>query len=201
MNATLRGQLQDFQIRAWHDMRTGEAALPCHDLPSTLRLLSGLAHDSPLARDALREVAATSLHARCLYRYSDQDILEHLAGQLVAGWLRLVALERPPAGAAFAGGTDLALVLEQVRDDRPTLPQRPARQPASIASWIAFQVIDDATGAPVAGVDLHLKGLGAASGSYTTDGEGLVHLIGLPAGTCDLEHVLDSEAFEIVRFE
>lgn len=200
MNIRLRGQLQDFEIRAWHDMRTGEVAMPCHDLPSTLRLLSSLAHDSPLAMDALREAAAASLRAPCLYRYDDQDVLEHLAGQLAAGWLRLVAHERP-AGTAFADGTGLALAREQVRDDRPTLPQRPARQPASIASWIAFQVIDDATGAPVPGVDLHLKGPEAASGSYTTDGEGLVHLDGLPAGTCDLEQVLDSEAFEIVRFE
>lgn len=200
MNTRLRGQLQDFEIRAWHDMRMSAGSLPSRDMPSTLRLLAGLAGNSPLAMAALREVAAGSLRVSCLYGYSDQDVLEYLAAQLATGWLCLIPLERSWS-SPFAGSAGLSPAREQARDDRPVMPHGPAREPRPAASWIAFQVVDDATGAPMAGVGLRLKGPDAAPVTCTTNAEGLVHLADLSAGPCDLEQVLDPEAFEIVRFE
>lgn len=200
MNTRLRGQLQDFEIRAWHDMRTGERGLPSRDPPSTLRLLADLAGNSPLAMGALREVAAGSLRVSCLCGYSDQDILEYLAGQLATGWLCLVPLERSWS-PTVVGSAGLWPAPVQARDDRPVMPPGPTHGRRPVASWITFEVVDDVTGAPMAGVGLRLKGPDAAPVTCTTDAEGLVHLAGLPAGSCDLEQVLDSEAFEIVRFE
>lgn len=200
MDTRLRHHFRDFEIKAWHDMCPGDIVTRFHDVHSALRFLTDLMHSGPLAMATLREVATRSLWVRSLYRYSDHEVLQQLAGQLVAGWLCLVPIERPERSPS-AGGRGPSPVLEESRDDRPAMPWRPPPSRQPVTSWITFEVIDDETGAPVAGVKLRIKGPNVAVGIYTTDADGIVHLTDLPAGTCDIEQVLDSEAFEIVQFD
>ena len=197
MGSRLYGHFQDFEIREWHEMQPGDVAQPFSDVFSALSFLRRFVHD-PLAMAALRKVGGMSLWASSLFKYSDHEVLQQLAWQLVAGRLYLVPLDRPGHGI-YGGGGEPAVAPEAPYDDSFE-PIAPPEEPVVSTPWITFQVVDDDTATPVAGVKLHLKLPDGTVNTYTTDADGTVHLPDLDPGACDLEHVLDTEAYEVVHF-
>ncbi|MEZ0471623.1 MSCRAMM family protein [Luteimonas salinilitoris] len=215
----IRGHFQDIEIKAWHELRAGDTARPCPDVRVAIGFLRDFARD-PLSMAALREFASRRLHVSSLYRWSDHEILERIAGHLSAGQFRLVPRDRfstpfdagdfreledrPPTGRVISphapdGGIRRPRPLDEVRAHAPLAPE--TAPPPIVRPWITFTVIDDETGAPAASVELRLKKPDGTVGTYTTDTAGTVHLTDLPTGTCDLEEVLDGQAFEIVGIE
>jgi len=70
---------------------------------------------------------------------------------------------------------------------------------APTLQWIAFRVIDDATEKPQSGVQLKIKLPTGEVREFTTDGDGRIRIDGLQPGSCDIEKMLDDQAFEVVR--
>lgn len=211
MGTRLYGDLQVYEIRAWHEVQPGDVSRPFFDVSSAVGFLRRFMHD-PFAMTALRELTASTFWAPSLSARSDQDIIHQLAAQLIAGRLCLVPLSRSETYLP-AGGTSRSPVLDEteeaVEDESPVRPhQTQAHEPEppvpsaqATTPWITFQVLDDDTGAPVAGVDLRLRLPDGTVRTYTTGGDGVITASDLPAGTCDLEQMLDEEAFEVVQFD
>ena len=223
MGRRLYGHFWDFEFRTGRGMQPGDVARPFSDVFSALSFLRGFIHD-PFARASLREVATRSRWDAPLFACSDQEILRQLAWQLATGRLYLVPIERTtdygptgvPGGRTTPGGSqaDEPSTQPQGADKPSTQPQGPGpsqgagqsegpETPAAVdpatPHWIRFQIIDYDTETPVAGVDLHLKMPDGTVSTYTTDAQGLVHLIGVLAGTCDLEQMLNDEALEVIH--
>jgi hypothetical protein len=66
---------------------------------------------------------------------------------------------------------------------------------------IQFRVVDDETGEPRSGVALTIKLTTGESRQFITNAGGLVRISGIPGGTCDIERMVDSEAFEVVALQ
>lgn len=68
-------------------------------------------------------------------------------------------------------------------------------------NWIEFRVIDDETEEPVSGLKVSIKLPTGEVSDYTTNASGVVRIDNLPAGTFDLEKIIDQEVFEVIRVE
>lgn len=205
MPATICSNCQHFEIKTWREVQSGDVARTFPDTSFALRFLRRFLHDS-FAMASLRRVAARHLGGSSISSYSDQDVLRQLAPALVAGRLHFVPLDRPRlhsyARGNGSGGVTPETPDEVLPDDYgPVPPIAPPEGPVPPTYWITFQVVDDDTEEPIAGVDLQLRLPGGAMGTYTTDAEGVVHLQGLEPGTADIQQVHDDEALEVVALD
>jgi hypothetical protein len=114
----------------------------------------------------------------------------------------VVAAEGMPAlggsrllGAVPAALPRLALLYSEPHEEE----SQPADSEDPTLQWIAFRVIDDATEEPYAGVQLKIKLPSGEVREFTTDGAGRIRIDGLKPGSCDIEKMLDDQAFEVVK--
>jgi len=109
----------------------------------------------------------------------------------------------PLAGARLLGARPAPLprlaILYSVPHEEEGAPAEAESPGESTLQWIAFRVIDDATEKPQAGVQLKIKLPSGEVREYTTDGDGRIRIDGLRPGSCDIEKMLDYQAFEVVR--
>lgn len=199
MGTRLHGELQVYEIRAWHEMQPGDVSRPFFNVSSAAAFLRAFMHD-PFAMTALRELTASTFWASSIYACSNHDIIQQLAEQLVAGRLCLVPLKRIERYLP-AGGTRLPTVPNGTQQEEPPGSGTSVPEEHVATNWITFRLIDDDTEAPIAGVELRVTLPDGVTRTYATDHSGQVHLTDLPDGTCDLEQLLDDEAFEVVQYQ
>lgn len=206
MGARLRGLLHDFEIRRPHEVRAEDPPAREFDEASARSFLRPFTRD-PFAMASLRGFAAGSLPDGGVGSMSDDRIVERLAALLAQGRLRVVPLPRFESLARAFGTRGPEPVDEPVDDPAGTPasappPSAPASsEKPSSQQWISLQLLDDDTGAPIAGVELRLRLPDGSVGTFATNGQGVVRLDDFPEGTIDLEDVADTEGFEVVRFE
>lgn len=204
----IRDDLQVLEIKAWHEVRPGDPTVRSCDVDSVLGHLRPFFRD-PFSMSTLRRASSTILwdqdHNSSLR--TDDDVLLQLASRVVAGRLCLVRLDLP-RNDGEGGGTSVSDARDQIEEPEPPAetqqadavePPIPTPDEQAAAHWIAFQLLDVDTDEPLAGVNLRLRLPDGSVGLLTTDAQGLVHLDGITAGTCDLEEVLDDDGFEIVH--
>ncbi len=68
-------------------------------------------------------------------------------------------------------------------------------------NWIRFLVIDDATTEPVEGAQIKVKLPDGTVEGHKTDSAGMVRISDIPAGTCDIERLIDVKGYVVVDFD
>lgn len=173
-----------------------ESFLEFSDQFEAFAFLSRLAGDS-FNLNALRSSAADDWVALGSSGFDDTGVLERIASDLVSGRVRVVHSgeweERPRAA------TRRSEAGEETRDEDEDTEDEEAPPPASDElTWIKFRVLDDETGDPVRGVLLHVKLTTGKTKKGRTDGQGFIEFTDIPAGSCDIERMIDSDALEVV---
>ncbi len=195
----IQDRLWDFEL-AWRERPAGEPGeaqrIGLADARAVLRRFFG----DPLAVVALRGVTARRVGPSTVSTWTDEEVLEHLVGQLVAGSLELVRTARPMPSFPPATSAPLPEEVESGASRRRQVERSRRSAPAaeSVEHSIAFQVIDDDTEEPLSGVSLRLKLPDGSVATYTTNAQGRVHVADLDPGACDLEAVDGEDAVEVV---
>jgi hypothetical protein len=204
----LSSGLRTIELLRPGDAGGAEGATPVRDRMAATQLLRSFARD-PLNMGVLRRSLAAELGTQRVARMVDKEVVDHLARHVAGGRMQVASLaasraavprrslvwERPFAGSltkdkggaketgATGGGAATA-----ASDTTP-----------STASWIRFRVIDDATDQPVAGVTLTLTLPDGKTQDVTSGDDGMIEVKGLVSGTCDIQKMSDSEAWEVVQ--
>jgi hypothetical protein len=209
-------------------MEPDDLARPFFDRFAALNFLRPFASD-PAAMAALRELAARCSGDRSFGRLApNHEVLLQLAWRLHERLLFLVPLEpvrdSSGPGAGTGSQTETAETQAQgsehgrpgqadesetvrLRGPAPAPPTAPPPTPKAAAPlagtthWITFQLVDDETGKPIAGVDLRVALSDGNTQTYRTGADGTVHVADIPDGTCDLEELLDGQGFEVIALE
>jgi hypothetical protein len=183
-------------------VRLGEAApteaMTFSSRASAAAFLRGFSRD-PLGMTTLRRALAEEIGRQRVGRLCDAEVVDQLAAQIAHGRLRVArhsaarAVLRPPPVQAWQGA--------KPREEEPVVLESTGPPPAPAAetgSWIKLEVVDDATGEPVAGVTFTLKLPDGTSKDVTTNPGGIAELTGLTPGSFDIEKMADGEAWEVV---
>jgi hypothetical protein len=153
-----------------------------------------LAADDPIAQQQLRRIVYEQVNGRPMDRLRDISLLN-----IIGGWL---AEGRP--GLADLELRELPVSARGIASETPAPVEEaegPAAERKTETYWVRFQIVDDDTNDPLPNIRLRIRAPGRGSREYTTDGEGVIYLDGLPDGVCDIEQMLDDDAFEVVRVE
>jgi hypothetical protein len=208
VRSILSSGLRTIELLRPGDAGGTEGATPVRDRMAATHLLRSFARD-PLNVGVLRRTLAVELGAQRVARMADQEVVDRLARQVAGGRIQVASLAASRAAVPrrslvwehpFAG----QVTEEKVGNDQEAATGGGAAaatpEPTqTAASWIRFRVIDDATDQPVAGVTLTLKLPDGKTQDVTSGDDGVIELKGLPSGTCDIQKMSDSEAWEVVQ--
>src|SRR5262245_54139069 len=134
-------------------------------------------------------------------RYLNADPLSLALERKEVAWI----YEGQPSvrGSRLLGGDGepmpkLALLYSVPDEEKqPAAGDEPVEEPT--LQWIEFRVLDDDTDEPYGGVQLELKLTTGEVRQFTTDGAGRIRIDGIPAGSCDVQKMLDDLALEVVK--
>ena len=139
----------------------------------------------------LRDLVVERHGTSDLSNLHDHRLLEFIAWELEEGRLR-VAEE-------FRAMSSIGRAQAPVKDDTGDKPfEPPPEPPKDEKTWITFQILDDETGQPVAGVTLTVKLTDGTTKKSKSDGSGLIEFKDIPPGACSIESMSDSDALEVV---
>ncbi len=166
-------------------------------------LLRGFARD-PMNRATLRATLAEEVGRGRVGRMRDAEVVAQVEARVARGRLRLVPLAAAGAVVPPPPVDGLARVSSgAVKEAEPVVLKSTGGPATAIKSetetWFKLEVVDDATGGPVAGVSFTLKLPDGSRRSVTTDASGRVELTGLVSGTCDIEEMVDEVGWEVVQ--
>ena len=144
----------------------------------------------PTTMSSLRRVAANSpgvLSAGA----TDDEVIDWLAIRLHRRQLYLLDLGERRALAAPAG------------EDQPEEGKKPAPPPPikQKTHWIKFKIQDEVTGQPMPNVTMQIRLPNNSLVNRTTNAAGMIEIVGLASGTCDVEQVTDSDALAITKVQ
>lgn len=160
------------------------------DRGSALAFLEPLRED-PFCMSVLRDLVVERQCTLDLSNLHDHRLLEFIAWELETGRLRVAEEFRPmpPIGRARAPVEDNA-------GDKPFEQPPPPAQDEK--TWITFQILDDETGQPVAGVTLTVKLTDGTTKKSTSNGAGLIEFKDIPPGACSIESMSHPDALEVL---
>ena len=142
-------------------------------------------------------------------RLSDQEVVDRVADLVSRGQLVLASSGEDMFQGAPAGA---GMEREQQEPEEQAPPQDLSWDSAladigaaggtqSALHWLGIEVVDDATGEPLAGIPFKLRMPDGRVRELTSDAEGRVHVKNLPAGHFDIQAINDSDALEVVAVE
>ena len=155
-------------------------------------------------------------HGGHLYRGARKgEILNWVANALVSGKLKFyeqrITKNLGSASASPAKSTATYAKFETVKDEpkeavtaeveAPIQFDEPVEEQEEEKNWVEFMLLDDDTGEPIANVPLKLKLPDGSSIEVTSDSNGCVRCDDIPEGNCEIEEILDEEAFEVSALE
>jgi len=199
-------------LRTMELLRRGEAAEGAalvRDRTAATNLLRSFARDA-LNMGTLRRALAAELGGQRVARMANQEVVDRLARRVAGGGLQVASLAGARAAVprrVRAWDRPFAGPASEAKVDTQQEPAATGNAPAAVApdtaqtvgSWIRFRVVDDATGKPVAGVTLTMKLPDGKTQDVTSGGDGVIEVKGMPAGTCDIQKMSDSEGWEVVQ--
>ncbi len=183
----------DWTIRdAADDPETGETAdlMDFSAGGSALAFLQAVAADHANAT-TLRDLALERYRGSDISNLTDRRLLELVADELETGRLQIIERYR----LLHIGGRAQAPAGGQGGDAPfapPVEPEKPEK------TWITFEVKDDDTGQPVAGVTLAIKLPDGSVKKMATDGSGKIEIKDIDPGSCDIESMTDAYALEVL---
>jgi hypothetical protein len=145
--------------------------------------LSGLSRD-PANLSALRRLYAHLAPGEDSSALDDDRILEGLSRQFSEEHLRAVRCAVPVRGPYQKGESESVKKRASLEEQK---------------HWIQFQIVDEETGEPVAGVSARVKLPTGEVREVTSDSQGRIKVQGLPQGSWDLHHLEFSEILEVVK--
>lgn len=181
-----------FHLIASHEIVDDETPLEFLDEHHAFWFLTQLA-EMPANLAAIRRMAEEDGLVLDPYDVDDEHLLRHFAFHLTGTRLRVVqrgAWERVSTfGSRVTEGSSES-------DEEEEEEETPAE--SDELTWIKFEVVDDETGDPVKGVTLKVKLPDGSIRNATTDASGMIEIRDIPAGTCDIERMIDSDTLEVV---
>lgn len=140
----------------------------------------------------------------------DAHLLDGIARGLDAGRIGLGEARRriDTAGAPAADSEDDAPARERpARRGRgargPAAPEPAPPVPPPVApktrDWVEFRLVDDASGAPVAGIAFEIELPGGEVVTRTTDGNGLIRIEGIAPGSCAVRRIAAGDGPDVTR--
>ena len=150
--------------------------------------------------DTFRAVLVKEEPLFSVHRRPKHEVLRQLAWRVHSGFVS-VAPKTIMVRGTIPGGTNTPRA-PQPPDAAP--PPTPTDEPAveeETMQWITFQVLDDEGNEPVAGVKLEVRLPDGSLDTFTTDGDGVIHIPSLTPGTCTIERMIDDDALEVVNIE
>jgi len=160
------------------DVLTGDEFLRFHDIEAAVSFLKD-AKSNTLHMQELRHLLRDS--HQDLSRLTDDEVLRQFGRLLVNGRIRVlrpfIAPARSTAGGGAAAVSEKKAPAASPAASRGSLPRR---------TWVEFRVIDDETGAPVAGVELTIMLSDGSVETRATDAGGYVEINDCPKGACAL---------------
>ncbi len=198
MRARFWGFAEDIDITTRDDLRDDEIPQTFLSTRAALEHLRRLTPDAGAMR-RLRHLADFT-GRRTGGRLGDRELLESLAVDAYAQRLFVVVTPRTrvvfdPSGATVVDDLDPSPTEEPAASE-----PAPVEPVDAVEHWIAFQLLDDETEAPVAGAQMRVTLGDGSERTYTTDAEGVIHIEGVPPGACDLDALEVQDFVEIVRF-
>jgi hypothetical protein len=173
-----------------HSPREPAERDPLNDEERLLEMLRET-EDDPWNRRAVRELLSHDLAETDIARLTDAEAIRELARRIAAGRFALRWSRVAPAESAEGA----------VAEEDPAAAEAPPAEPAPAPpekTWVKFQVVDDASGKPVSGVKLKIKLPDGRSEEFTTNAGGQIYIGNLDPGSCDIEAMIDSAAYEVV---
>lgn len=203
MIRTLRKNNETLQLGTLRDRRTMKSSASFPDYETTLNCLRRFMND-PYNMTVLRRFLGENSCQVTGCVLTDLEVVSQVARKIAQGEFFL-ARKRV---VQYGGGGATPSVKEVVEPEpkkwnkteyiKQFLREHEV-EPKQETNWVAFQVLDDDTDEPVAGVKLKIKLPDGTANVYTTDGAGKIYISGLPDGMCDVEEMLDDDALEVVE--
>ena len=142
-------------------------------------------------------------------RLSDQEVMDRVAGLLNSGQLVLASsgedmFQAAPAGAGMERERRDAEEDEQAADLSWNSALADIGAPGGTQAaqhWLGIEVVDDATGEPLAGIPFKLRMPDGRVQELSSDADGRIHVKQLPAGHFDIQAMTDDQALEVVALE
>lgn len=200
MGRILPDGADEYCLLNWHEAEPGFIPVEFHsDFGCRQFIRRFLSED--LSMTAIRDMLGADGCVVDLSHLDDHRALEQLAARLLDGRFKLgiCTLRRFRSSVLVARGTGSATVGAddaQAQDVTPPPPIAPAAPQTT--QWIRFQVVDDATDEPIPGITLKVKLPTGQVQDLTTDADGMIEIKPVPAGTCDIEKMIDDAALEVV---
>jgi hypothetical protein len=191
---TLRQGSEAYCILSSRDVQASLRWIEFHSNTAWLHFLRGFLLD-PMSMRGLRDMLGDNGRFCDLSRLSDHQAIDELAWHLLHGHFRIIPCRLLRRGPVPLAGRDGAAEADE-EDDRPSPPSSAT---SDTDNWIRFQVIDDGTEEPIPRVRLKVKLPSGEVRDLTTDADGTIEIKSLPAGTCDIQNMIDDAAFEVVR--
>ena len=183
-----------YELIASHQQREDQIALSFRDEHDAFALLRNFTQDDAAFAEIRRFASENGLLVSAR-THNDATLLRLIAALLVSRQLRIVRPGKQPS-IVTSGGTP------RPKKSETTPPPEPAPPPPVVEkTWIKFEIVDEATGKPVPGVSLKVKLPDGESRTVTSDGGGMIEITGIPAGTCDIERMIDNDALEVVSIQ
>lgn len=177
-----------------HRQRDDEVAEHFCDERDAYAFLKSHASDE-INRAALRRFAVVAGFVNGLSTVADHQLIKFLAAKIASGELRVVRPGQRERRAS-AGTPKPGVKAEPAPPPEPTPPP-----PTTEKTWIKFEIVDEKTGKPVSGVTLKVKLPDGETRSVTSNSVGIIEIMNIPPGTCDIERMLDSESLEVVSIK
>ncbi len=155
---------------------------------SALDFLREFLHDHN-SMMALRRILSEGNYFANHSQLGDHEVVDHLAGQLVSGNIRIVSFI--PSTIAIQS---VAVVWEEEETAEPVTAAAPEEK-----HWIKLQIVDDDTNEPVEGVPLKIKLPTGEVKEFKSDKNGTIEVRGVPEDTWDIQEMLDPDALEVVK--
>lgn len=179
MRRVLRKGFQKFQIIDWHERHPDDSFKKFRNKFSALGFLRGFMGDHSNMM-TLRSILGGGLFNADFSRLSDHDVLDQLAWRLVSGQIRITVLPVTTYTWAYEKVAEEEEIVEQTL---AVSPKSPPKSPET--AWVKFQIVDDATGEPISGVNLKIKLPDGSQKDVTTRADGTIEFNGIEPGDCE----------------
>ncbi len=191
MRRVLRSGDRAFELQEWCEGAQGTNFLEFYDKFSVISFLRSFQNDH-FNMASLRDILASGASAPNVFRFTDQEVIELVASQILDGRFRVCPLSDAP----YAGIRRFPerAVPEEPWEEAPVAPL------AQELTWIKIRVVDE-EGNPVSGVILDVKLPSRSTARVSTGRDGIAEIkdIERHSGTFEITAVEYKEPLELVQ--